>query len=68
MKTVNYGAVQETSLWIEWSGRVLWGRRELRVGGVCGRGEKGKVSASGKGSKCPGNIEQTNLQERCGSK
>ena len=33
MKTVNYGAVQETSLWIEWSGRVLWGVKGDPEGG-----------------------------------
>lgn len=58
MKTINYGAVQERSLQIEWSGGAVWGRRELgetlRVGGVCGRGRKGD---SGKGHECPGNME-----------
>lgn len=45
MKTINYGAVQERSLWIESSGKALGRRRELNwtltIGEICGRGEKG---------------------------
>lgn len=39
----------------------------LKMSGICGRGERGTVSVSGKGSLCTGNSEKTNSQVRDGS-
>lgn len=49
MKTINYGAVQESSVWIESSGKALRGRRDLTgpqrwVGFVEGK-KKGQCGA-----------------------
>ena len=41
VKTIKYGAVQERSVWIERSGKALWGRRglhwTLKMGVICGK-------------------------------
>ena len=52
MKTIKYGAVQKSRLWIERSRKALWGRRgtsfpgggrlhwTLKIGVICGRREE----------------------------